>query len=151
MTTKTLIAIELDDLSANAVLEKAKNVLGEEERFGVAHIIDPTSIAYSVDPTFTGKFHKRFEETAVRRAHERMTELLDRHALSGGVQHVRVGKVSKELEGLIAEHGYHQLVIGSHGWQGWRRLLGTHAATIVNRVPVNSWILSIPSADEAQA
>ena len=144
MPNKYLVAIELDELSANAVLKKAKAQSTMEDQLDFIHVIDPTSLGYAIDPTFSGKFAREFEENAIKKAHPRMLELISPHDFPNCTCHVRVGHVAYELHELLTSDAYDVLMIGSHGRRGWQRLLGTHAAKIVCRSPVDTWVFAVP-------
>ena len=144
MANKYLIAIELDELSAHAVLDNARHLCDSTDQCDLIHVIDPTSIAYAIDPTFTGKFTHDFEENAKQKAHARMLELSAPYDLPNCSAHVRIGHVAHEIRKLLSEDGYTALMIGSHGRRGWQRLLGTHAARIVTTAPLDTWVFKVP-------
>ena len=144
MPNKYLVAIELDELSANAVLEKANALCDPADHCDLIHVIDPTTIAYAIDPTFSGKFARDFEDNAIQKVHTRMLELISNYNLPNCTCHVRVGHVAREVSALLASDAYSVLMIGSHGRRGWQRLLGTHAASIISRSPVDTWVFNVP-------
>lgn len=150
MPRKILIAIELDESSAEAVLSKAAALCSEEDHVEVLHVIDPSSIAYSVDPTFRGEFRRDFETNSVAKAREQLSKLVSKQDLPSAEQtrpkcHVRIGRIARDIHDFIEREGFDCLMIGSHGWHGWQRLLGTHATRIVNHSPVNTWVFKVPA------
>lgn len=150
MPRKILVAIELEERSAHAVLSKAASACAADDQIEVLHVIDPASITYSVDPTFSGTFRRETEANMVAKAQERLSLLVSSHDLPG-VQsasvacHVRIGRIAGEIHDLIEREGFDGLMIGSHGWRGWQRLLGTHAARILGLSPVNTWVFKVPN------
>lgn len=150
MSRKTLIAVELDEFSANCVLERAASLVGERDECHIIHVVDPTSVAYAVDLSLTG-IDQEFEESAIQRAEQRVTELLAKHEFRQPHIRVKIGKVAKVIHDLIDTEGFDRLIIGSHGWHGWQRLLGTHASAIMSRAAVDTWVLKLPARPEQDA
>jgi universal stress protein A len=150
MPRKILIAIELDELSAMAVLSRAVALCSEEDHVEVLHVIDPSSIAYAVDPTFKGEFRRDFEANAVAKAQEQLSRLVSQHDLPSAEEacpkcHVRIGRIARDIHDFIEQESFDCLMIGSHGWHGWQRLLGTHASRILDQSPVNTWVFKVPA------
>lgn len=146
MSKKHLIAIELDELSAETVLSKAKALTEANDHCDLIHVIDPTAITYAIDPTFTGRFAREFEDNAVKKAHARILELSTPHKLPHCTCHIRVGRIAHEIRDLLESDTYDTLMIGSHGRHGWQRLLGTHAARLVSNSTVDTWVFRVPEA-----
>ena len=150
MPRKILIAIELDELSAMAVLSRAAALCSEDDQVEVLHVIDPSSIAYAVDPTFKGEFRRDFEANAVAKAQEQLSRLVSQQNLPSAGQacpecHVHIGRIARDIHDIIEQEGFDCLMIGSHGWHGWQRLLGTHASRILDHSPVDTWVFKVPA------
>ena len=140
---KYLVAIELADAPAHAVLSRAVAVCGPDDRLEVVHVVDPTSVAYSVDPTMTGQMYQDMYEQAIAAASARLDELCQTHGIGADAQHVRYGRVAHEVHELLKEGAFDACMIGSHGRSGWQRILGSKAASVLHGVPVNTWVFKL--------
>ena len=128
---KYLAAIELLDEPARAVLERAQAVCGDGDQLEVVHVVDPTSVAYSIDPTMSGEMYQQRYEQTMADARRRLIELCAPFGIDETRLHVRYGRVAHEVHALLNEGGYDACMLGSHGRAGWQRLLGSKAASIV--------------------
>lgn len=146
MGRKILVAIELDDQSANEVLKKVASLAGEQDDVHVVHVVEPNNIAYAVDPTMTNAIYKHNYETAMAHAGQRLRQLCEPFSVAPLKCHVRYGQVAYEIHQLLLEDEFDLLMIGSHGWSGWRRILGSKAASILHGVPVDTWIFKVSDA-----
>ncbi len=144
MTDKALIAIELADLPAQSVLDKAKSALREGQQCDVVTVVDPTSVGYSMDPTMSGKMYEAQYDQAVARAKKRLQQLCESADLPVNEQIVRYGRVAHEVHELLHSGKYDCLMIGSHGYHGWQRVLGSKASSILHGVPVDTYIFATP-------
>ena len=73
MFDKILVAIDLDQESADPLLAKAKS-LAKGEIWAI-HVVEPQFVQYSIDPTFTGSLTRAMEEDAIKAARARMNEI----------------------------------------------------------------------------
>jgi universal stress protein A len=140
---KVLVAIELSDDAANFVLQKARDACADGARMEVVHVIDPSSITYSIDPTMTGQVYQQMYEQTMANAQTRMRELCIPHGLAEDQLHVRYGRVAHEIHDLLREGGFDTCMIGSHGHSGWQRILGSKASSVLHGVPVDTWVFSL--------
>lgn len=143
MGKKILVAIELDNFSANCVLSKATAVSNLEDHIEVVYVIAPSSIAYTADPTLMGTMYQRSVDTAMNHAGQRLRSICDKYDIPPARCHIRCGRVTHEIHALIREQTYDVLMIGSHCWSGWRRILGSHATSTLHGVPVDTWIFHV--------
>jgi len=143
---RILIALELEDQSANDVLRKASSLRLPDDTLDVLHVVDPTTVLYTVDPTLTGRMYQRNYEAAMTDARNRIQVLCAPYDIDATHCHVRYGRVAHEVHELLRDVGYDTLMIGSHGWSGWRRLLGSRAASILHGVPVDTWVFKVGKA-----
>jgi universal stress protein A len=144
MANKALIAIELADLPAKEVLEKAASVLASGQRCDVVNVVDPTSVGYSIDPTMSGKMYQEQYEQAIARTEARLAEICDATDLPIDQQIVRYGRVAHEVHELLNTGEYDCLMIGTHGYHGWQRVLGSKASSILHGVPVDTYVFATP-------
>lgn len=143
MSRKILVAIELDDKSANDVLKKATSVASKNDVLEVLHVLHPNTVHYSPDPTMTGKMYENTFQVAMENTGRRLRSLCMQHGISAGNCHVRYGRIAYEVHQLLEEEGFDTLMIGSHGWSGWHRLLGSQANSILHGIAVDTWVFKI--------
>lgn len=143
MGRKILVAVELDDASANTVLRKARDLATDDDTLSVVHVIFPADVGYSPDPTMTGAMYQQTHDVAMENAARRLRSLSTPYGIEPLHCHVRYGRIAHEIHTLIHEQGFDTLMIGSHGWSGWRRLLGSQANSILHGVPVDTWVFKV--------
>ncbi len=142
--------MELAEQVAGEVLGKAAELCGEDDEVTVVHVVDPASIAYSADPTMTGKLFQNAYETTMANARRMLEHIVESHKLPNVTCHVGYGRVAHEVHEMLKEGSYDCLMIGSHGWSGWQRLLGSKAASLVHGVPVDTWIFRVSEKPESE-
>jgi universal stress protein A len=140
---KVLVAIELSDDVAHFVIGKALDVCGPQAQLEVVHVVDPASVTYSVDPTMTGQMYQQMFEQVMSTSKRRLAEICAPFAISTDRQHVRYGRVAHEVHALLTEGEFDACMVGSHGYAGWRRLLGSKANAILHGTPVDTWVFSL--------
>ena len=140
---KYLAAIELLDAPARMVLERAQALVGDDDRLEVVHVVDPTSVAYSIDPTMSGEVYQARYEATMADARRRLIELCAPFGIDETRLHVRYGRIAHEVHALLEEGAFDACMVGSHGRAGWQRLLGSKAASILHGVPVNTWVFKL--------
>ena len=149
---KFLAAIELASAPAKAVLTKAQALCGPDDVLEVVHVVDPTSVVYSVDPTMTGHMYQQMHDQAMNNAAARMARLCAPFGIGETARHLRYGRVAHEVHQLLAEGRFDACLVGSHGRSGWQRILGSKASSILHGVPVDTWVFKLtdlePSPDE---
>lgn len=140
---KVLVAIELAPEPARFVLEKAQAACAQEDQMEVLHVVDPASVTYSIDPTFTGQIYQQVYEQTMAHARERLVEVCAPFNLPESQLHVRYGKVAHEVHALLEEGHFDCCMVGSHGYSGWQRVLGSKAASILHGTPVDTLVFSL--------
>lgn len=140
---KVLVAIELADVSAQFVLHKALAACPVEARLEVVHVVDPASITYSIDPTMTGQIYQDMYEQTMANAQSRLIEICAPLGIGIDQLHIRYGRVAHEVHALLSEGGFDTCMMGSHGYSGWRRVLGSKASSILHGTPVDTWVFSL--------
>jgi universal stress protein A len=144
---KVLVAIELADLPAQFVLHKALAACPVEARLEVVHVVDPASITYSIDPTMTGQIYQDLYEQTMANAQARLVEICVPLGIGMDQLHIRYGRVAHEVHALLSEGNFDTCMIGSHGYSGWRRVLGSKASSILHGTPVDTWVFRLQSMD----
>ena len=135
MFDKILAAIDLDDESAKAVLNKVQDLAKGE--VWVIHAVEPQYVQYSIDPTFTGSLTRAMEEDAIKAASARLAEVCAPRGIPEDHQLVSIGRAADQIHEAATEHGVDTIVIGSHARRGLGRLLGSTANAVLHGSPVN--------------
>lgn len=142
MFDKILAAIDLDEQSANAVLDKL-NDLAQGEVW-VIHAVEPQYVQYSIDPTFTGSLTQAMEEDAIKAARSRLAEVCAKRGIAEDHQLVGIGRAADLIHQAATEHGVDIILIGSHARRGLGRLLGSTANAVLHGSPVNVMTIRVP-------
>ena len=148
---KVLIALELDAQVADQVLTKAQQWCSPDDQITVVTVVDPKMLSYVADPTLSGSMMQSSIDQAMQSAREQLIKLCAAQNIDPNQCKVCYGRIAHEVHRLLAEGGFDCLVLGSHGHSGWRRLLGSIASSILHGVPVDTWVIKIDNASEADA
>ena len=140
---KVLVAVELSDDVAHFVIGKALDICGADAQLEVVHVVDPASVTYSVDPTMTGQLYQQMFDQVMGNSKRRLAEICAPFAILTERQHLRYGRVAHEVHDLLREGAFDACMVGSHGYAGWRRLLGSKANAILHGTPVDTWVFSL--------
>ncbi len=148
MARRILVAIELGEAPAADVLSKVASLAAPDDHVEVVHVVDPASIAYSADPTMTGKLFQAAYETAMANARNALEKRCQPYNLPDVHCRVLYGRVAHEVHQLLEQENFDCLMIGSHGWAGWQRLLGSKAASILHGVSVDTWVFKVRELEQ---
>lgn len=140
---KVLVAIELAPEPARFVLQKAKVACAEDDRIEVVHVVDPASVTYSIDPTMTGQIYQQMYDQTMSNAKTHLLEVCASVGISPEQTHLRYGRVAHEVHELLVEGKFDCCMLGSHGYKGWQRILGSKASSILHGTPVDTWVFSL--------
>ena len=141
---KVLVAVELNEEAGQFVLRKALAACAPGAILEVVHVVDASAVKYSVDPTMTGKMYDEFYQQTLDAAAARLDVLCAPLGIDKSQQHIRYGRVAHEIHELLIEGGYDTCMVGSHGYSGWQRVLGSKAASVLHGVPVDTWVFRLP-------
>lgn len=144
MFKKVLVAVELTTESAAFVLERARPFLSADGELYAVHVVEPQYVQYSFDPTFTGSLTRALEKDALDVAAQRLAELCKPFGVDADHQIVLLGRVAERLHQLASEQPFDLIVIGSHGQEGWRTLLGSTANAVLHGAPVHVATIRMP-------
>jgi universal stress protein A len=142
-----LAAIELVEAPARAVLEHARGFLTEGGTLCAAHIVEPQYVQYSFDPTFKGTLTESLEQGALDTAAARLAELCEAEGIDADHQFVELGRAADSIHDLARRHHCDLIVIGSHGQEGLRMLLGSTANAVLHGAPVDVATVRIAKGD----
>ena len=137
-----LVAIDLMEGPAHQVLSGALAFGEETAQYTVVHVVEPQYVQYSFDPTFTGSLTRELEQQAIENATDRMSELCASMEMTPQEQQIVLGRAADQIHELAKHRDL--IVIGSHGWHGWRRLLGSTANAVLHGAPVDVAVIRIP-------
>jgi universal stress protein A len=140
---KVLVAIELAPESARYVLERATAACADDDRLEVVHVVDPASVTYSIDPTMTGQIYQQMYDQTMANAKSHLLEICSSVGISQEQTHLRYGRVAHEVHELLKEGQFDCCMVGSHGYKGWQRILGSKASSILHGAPVDTWVFSL--------
>jgi universal stress protein A len=132
---RILCAIDLSDES-NQVLDVANLVSRKESaELDLVHVIKPFRHAYAgINPASLADVGVQFEHEADKQARVLLHELTVSYGLPPESAYVRHGAPHLEIQDLIRERGADLLVIGTHGKQGLKLLLGSVANAVLHGV-----------------
>jgi universal stress protein A len=147
---KALVAIELGTEPARQVLEKAcafasRSVSGSGA-LQVVHVVEPQYVQYSFDPTFTGALTRAMEDEAIGTAARRVAELCAPFGIPAERQTVVMGRAAERIHALALAEGADLVILGSHGREGLRALLGSTATATLHESPVDVMTVRIARA-----
>ena len=144
MYKNILAAIELTEFPAELVLDRARQLLAEGGSLSVVHVVEPQYVQYSFDPTFKGTLTESLEQGALDVAARRLAELTAPHDIDAEHRYVMLGRAADRIRDLARDEGFDLIVIGSHGQEGLRRLLGSTANAVLHDAPVDVATVRIP-------
>lgn len=144
MTTfkSVLVAVDLDEPSANYVLESARQLLPNVP-ITVLHVLERSHFYNAGDPSFA----------LVHDLHTRMTSdiyrYLEKLCSTHGIRdhHVREGHPATVIAQYAEESGHDLIVLGTHGRHGIKRLLGSTANAVLRGIHTNVLAVRVPGDD----
>lgn len=139
-----LVAIDLTEPPAGYVLEHARELLSASGSLNVVHVVEPQYVQYSFDPTFKGTLSRALEQEALDVAAERLAELCQPAGIDADHRFVLLGRAADRIHELAEQQRADLIVIGSHGQEGLRRLLGSTANAVLHGAPVDVATVRIP-------
>lgn len=149
MYKNILAAIDLTDQPAARVIAGAKEFLGPGGTLNVLHAVEPQYVQYSFDPTFKGTLSESLEQGAMDAAARRLEELCDPYGIDPNNRFVVLGRAADVIHELAEKQKCDLIVVGSHGQEGLRRLLGSTANAVLHGAPVD--VATVRISDEAES
>lgn len=144
-----LAAIDLTDQPAAQVIAGAREFLGPGGSLTVLHAVEPQYVQYSFDPTFKGTLSESLEQGAVDAASRRLEELCEPYGIDREHRFVVLGRAADVIHDLAEKQGCDLIVVGSHGQEGLRRLLGSTANAVLHGAPVD--VATVRISDESES
>jgi len=148
---KALVAIELSSDPARQVLERAcafaRDSMSGLGALRIVHVVEPQYVQYSFDPTFTGALTRRMEEEAIAAATRRIAELCEPFRIPATQQIVVMGRAADRINELAGNEGADLIILGSHGREGLRALLGSTATAALHQAHIDVMTVRIHESD----
>lgn len=139
---KVLVAVDLEEASADYVLESARQLLPGVQ-LTVVHVLERSHFYNMGDPSFA----------LVDDLHERMVtdikaylqKLCDKYKVKE--HHLLEGHAATLIQQHADEHGHDLIVLGTHGRHGIQRLLGSTANAVMHGTECNVLAVRVPGKD----
>ena len=145
-SNRNLVAVELDEGSARAILSKAIDVIADVDILDVVTVVEAASVGFTADPSMSGEGYLDMYERAMEAAQVKLAQICKNFDIPDERQHVRYGRVAHEIR--QASEGYDALLIGSHGYSGWRNVLGSQAQSIMHGLTINTWVFALSESTD---
>lgn len=149
MYQNVLAAIELVAGPAEVVLDHASRLVSPGGSLSAIHVVEPQYVQYSFDPTFRGSITDALKRDALDAAAQRLAELCEPCGIDAEHRYVLLGRCADSIHELATERGFDLIVIGSHGQEGLRRLLGSTANAVLHGSPVDVATVRIHEEDDS--
>lgn len=138
-----LVAIDFSD-AVDTVIQKAIKVAHRNNtQFTVLHAVEffpPPDISYDLAPTPDWTM---YSEVLIKNATESLKKLCDKYQLTEVTQVVVLGVPKYEICNYASEHDCDLIIMGSHGYHGIRRLLGSTANGVLHEMPCDVMAVKI--------
>ncbi len=139
---KVLVAVDLEEASANYVLESARQLVPNVQ-LSLVHVVERMHLYNMGDASYAmvDELHGRMV-SEVKRYLERLcaTHQVPEH-------HLLEGHAATLIQQHAAEHGHDLIVLGTHGRHGIRLLLGSTANAVLHGTQCNVLAIRVPGPD----
>lgn len=139
---KVLVAVDLDESSADYVLESAHQLVPGVP-ITVVHVLERSQYFNVGDPSFAVLDDVYGKITREVQAH--LAKLCDRHGIRDYT--MLEGHAATSIQQYAEEHGHDLIVLGTHGRHGIRRLLGSTANAVLHGTERNVLAVRVPGKD----
>ena len=127
---EVLVAVDLsDDLTES--LRGAVEKVGAGANVSIVHVLEPAYYYYGMEPAL-GTLPPSFEEDLLRRAKMQLEDVGRTYGVPPARQYLERGHASTQILRLAQDKGVDLIIVGSHGRQGWRLLLGSTANAVLH-------------------
>lgn len=137
MYKNILAAIDLTAEPAETVLARAREFLDSDGTMNALHVVEPQYVQYSFDPSFKGTVTESLEQGALDAAARRLQDLCEPLGIDSEHRFVMLGRAADVIHELAQQKHCDLIVVGSHGQEGLRRLLGSTANAVLHGAPVD--------------
>ena len=139
---KVLVAVDLEETSANYVLESARQILPDAP-ITVVHVLERSHFYNMADPAFAmvDDLHRKM----VGEVERYLDKLCREHRIKE--HHLLEGQPAAEIQRYADESGCDLVVLGTHGRHGIKRLLGSTANAVLHGTSRNVLAVRVPGED----
>lgn len=140
--SNVLVAVDLDEDSANYVLESAKQLL-PNVKLSLLHVVERMHFYNAGDASYA-----MIDQLHVKMLAE-IGSYLERLCVTHRVpeHHVLEGHAATEIQRHAEDHGHDLIVLGTHGRNGIRRLMGSTANAVLHGTQCNVLAIRVPGED----
>ena len=130
MYNKVVVAIDLSE-SSKKIIDAALNLVDDNpDKLALVHVVTPIPTvvgmeSYAMDP---GELQKNILDNSG----QKLEEFGNRSKIDKSSQHTLLGKPALEIRNLAGELDADAIVIGSHGYSGWKVVLGSTAIKLLH-------------------
>lgn len=130
MYENVIVAIDLSDASEKVVNKALELVAGDASKLALVHAVEPIPASWGAGAYYAiGPLE--FQQRIIDHAKQKIGEIASKAGLTGK-QHVLLGTPVYEIRKLVKELKADAIVIGSHGYGGWKLLLGSTSNKVIH-------------------
>ena len=137
-----LIAVDMG-ADMNPVIERAVERVGGDAALSIVHVLEPAYFYYGLEPAL-GSLPPSFEADLLNRAKTQLAAIGSRYNIPVARQYLDRGHAPTQILRLAQDKGVDLIVVGSHGRQGWRLILGSTANAVLHGAPCD--VLAVRAA-----
>jgi len=139
---KVLVAVDLEEQSANFVLQTAKRLAGDRD-LEVIHVMERGQFYNMADPAIAMVDDLQEQMT------KEVTVYLDKICSANGATNYTLleGHPATVIQEFAVEHEYDLIIIGTHGRHGIKLVLGSTANAVLHGTACNVLAVRVPDAE----
>jgi universal stress protein A len=137
-----LVAVDLDEPSANYVLESARRLL-PGVKLTIVHVLERSHFYNMGDPTFT--MVEDLQNKMLNEVEGYLSKLCATHSV--GEHQVLEGHAASMIQQQAEDNDHDLIVLGTHGRHGIQRLLGSTANAVLHGTQCNVLAVRVPGKD----
>jgi len=137
-----LVAVDLDERSADYVLESARQ-LAPDTPIEVVHVMERNAYYNLGDPS--AAMVDDLQGRMVKEIGDYLSKLCNRHGVTR--QTLLEGPAAATIQQHAEEQGHDLIVLGTHGRHGIKRLLGSTANSVLHGTDRNVLAIRVPGKD----
>lgn len=137
-----LVAVDLDEASADYVLESARQLI-PDVRLTVVHVLERAAFLNPGDPAFS--LVDDLQAKMAVEAEGYLKKLCERHNIPE--HHLLEGHTAGMIQQYADDHHHDLIVLGTHGRHGIQRLLGSTANALLHGTQRNVLAVRVPGDD----
>jgi universal stress protein A len=127
---EVLVAVDLSD-DLIGVLQRAVERVGAGATVSIVHVLEPAYYYYGLEPAL-GTLPPSFEADLLKRAQTQLAKVASTYGVPAERQYLKRGHAPTQILRLAQDKGVDLIIVGSHGRNGWRLLLGSTANAVLH-------------------